>query len=298
MILILPFPDIDPVLFSLSLGPVELALRWYALAYIAGLLLGLWILKLALARPALWPASTPPMAREQADALLTWVILGVILGGRLGFVLFYQPLYYLANPADIVKVWQGGMAFHGGLIGVVLAAALFCWRHKLSFLSVTDGMALATPPGLMLGRMANFINGELWGRPSDLPWAVVFPDPRAQICPADWIGPCARHPSQLYQAGLEGLLLGLVLLWLAFGRGALRTPGRVAGTFFIGYALARFVVEFFRQPDAQFAGPDNPLGHAVQFGAAGLTMGQLLSLPMIGFGLLLLYVSTRHRGAA
>jgi phosphatidylglycerol:prolipoprotein diacylglycerol transferase len=298
MILTLPFPDIDPVIFSVSLGSFDFALRWYALAYIAGLLLALWILKAALARPGLWPAATAPMTRDQADALLTWVILGVILGGRLGFVLFYQPGHYLSHPGDILKVWQGGMAFHGGLAGVVIAAALFCWRQGLPALSVADGMALATPPGLMFGRLANFINGELWGRPSTLPWAVEFPDPRAQICPPDWVGACARHPSQLYQAGLEGLLLGLVLLWLAFAKGALRTPGRVAGVFFVGYGLARFVVEVFRQPDAQFIGPGNPLGHALQLGPVGLTMGQILSLPMLVVGCLLLAWSARRPGPA
>src|SRR6056297_3164828 len=241
-VLALAFPDIDPVIFSLDLGPVTLALRWYALAYIAGLLGGLWIVKAALARPGLWPASSPPMAREQADALLTWVILGVVLGGRLGFVLFYQPGYYLANPGQILAVWQGGMAFHGGLAGVAVAAAWFVWRHNLPALSVADAMALATPPGLMFGRLANFINGELWGRPSTAPWAVIFPDPRAQICPPGWDGPCARHPSQLYEAGLEGLVLGLALFWLAFFRGALRVPGMIAGLFFLGYGLARILV--------------------------------------------------------
>jgi len=298
MILALPFPEIGPNALAVEIGGVELALRWYALAYIAGFLIGLWLLRRALARPALWPAGHAPMTPEQAEALFTWVILGVILGGRLGFVIFYQPGHFLASPLDVVKVWQGGMAFHGGLAGVVVAGAVFCHRHRLPAASVADAMALATPPGLLLGRIANFVNGELWGRPTTLPWGVVFPDPRAQLCPPGWAGVCARHPSQLYEAALEGLVLGAVLLWLAFGRGALRVPGRVTGVFLLGYGLARFTVEFFRQADAQFITPDNPWGHVVRLGEAGLTMGQLLTLPMVAAGLAVLIWSQRRPRAA
>lgn len=297
MILALPFPQIGPDVFSVEIGSFSFALRWYALAYIAGLLIGLWIARRTLARPALWPGATPPMTAAQAEALLTWVILGVVVGGRLGFVLFYQPDYYLANPLDIPKIWQGGMAFHGGLAGVAVAGAIYVWRHHLPALSVADVMALATPPGLFLGRVANFINGELWGRPTDAPWGVVFPGARAALCPPGWEGPCARHPSQLYEAGLEGLVLGALLLWLAYARGALRVPGRIAGVFFLGYGLSRFIVEFFRQADAQFITPGNPWGHVIRLGEAGLTMGQLLSLPMVAIGLALLAVSARRRTA-
>lgn len=297
MIFAIPFPPLRPEIFSLDIAGFTLALRWYALAYIAGLLIGLWLVRQALSRPQLWPGNQPPMTREQAEALLTWVILGVVLGGRLGFVLFYQPAYYLAHPADILKVWQGGMAFHGGLTGVIVAGALFCWRHGLRAASVADAMALATPPGLMLGRIANFINAELWGRPTTLPWGVIFPGEAAQFCPADWSGPCARHPSQLYEAGLEGLFLGALLLWLAFARGALRVPGQVTGVFLTGYGMARFVVEHFRQADAQFITPDNPLGHVLRLGDLGLSMGQLLSLPMVAAGLFVLAMAYRRRPA-
>lgn len=294
MSLVLPFPDISPELFSIQIGTFTFALRWYALAYIAGILVGLAIARMAIARPTLWRENTPPMTREQVDSLLTWVIIGIILGGRLGFVLFYQPEYYLAHPGDILKIWQGGMAFHGGLLGVIVAAALFCWRNGLNAFGVADVMAIATPPGLFFGRLANFINGELWGRPSTMPWAVEFPGFRAQSCPVDWVGICARHPSQLYEAALEGLLLGAVLLWMGFARGAFKFPGKITGFFFLGYGLARFFVEFFRQADAQFVSPDNPWGYVLNLGSAGVTMGQILSLPMILLGALLLLRARRH----
>lgn len=298
MVLALPFPAISPEIFSISLGPISFSLRWYAVAYIAGLLIALWLVRSALRRATLWPAQTPPMSLQQAEALLTWVVLGVIIGGRLGFVLFYQPGYYLSHPADIVKVWQGGMAFHGGLLGVVVAAALFCRRHDLPRLSVADVMALATPPGLLLGRLANFINAELWGRPTSMPWGVVFPGHDAQTCPVDWVGPCARHPSQLYEGLLEGIALGVLLQFLAFRYGALRFPGRICGLFFFGYGAIRFFVEFFRQADPQFTTPENPWGHVLAIGDYGLTMGQILSLPMILIGLAVLLISERSRRTA
>ncbi|MCE8536703.1 prolipoprotein diacylglyceryl transferase [Ruegeria pomeroyi] len=281
---VLNFPDLSPELFSISLFGMELALRWYALAYIAGIIIAWRLAVLATRRATLWPANTPPMAPAQIEDLLTWIILGVILGGRLGFVLFYQPAYYLANPAEILMVWQGGMAFHGGLLGVVVAAWLYSLRHNIPKLSLADLITHTVPPGLLLGRLANFINAELWGRPSDLPWAVIFPGQAAQDCPGI-VDLCARHPSQLYEAALEGLLLGVLLLWLVWRRGALKRPGLITGLFLAGYGLSRFVVEFFRQPDAQFVTPGNPLGLAWQLGDYGLTMGQLLSLPMIALGL-------------
>jgi len=283
----LPFPNVSPELFSISIFGMDLALRWYALAYIAGILIGWRIAVAAVKRAALWPANTPPMRPEQVEELLTWVILGIILGGRLGFVLFYQPAYYFANPMQIPFIWQGGMAFHGGLIGVILAGWLYCMRASIPLRSAADMMALATPPGLLLGRIANFINAELWGRPTELPWGVQFPGAAAQACGQAAGEICARHPSQLYEAVLEGILLGGVLLWLAFRRGALKVPGRIVGLFIGGYGAARFLVEFFRQPDAQFVSEGNPLGLAWHVGGYGLTMGQLLSLPMIAIGLYL-----------
>jgi phosphatidylglycerol:prolipoprotein diacylglycerol transferase len=279
----IPFPDISPNLFEIELFGTTFALRWYALAYIAGLMFGWWIVLRAVRTPRLW-AGQPPMTSEQVERLLTWIIVGVILGGRLGYVLFYDLPTYLADPLQIVRVWEGGMAFHGGFLGVVVAALWFGRREKIPLLSMGDLLAMATPVGLMLGRLANFVNAELWGRPTTLPWGVIFPGAAAQDCPGV-VDLCARHPSQLYQAGLEGLLLAVLLLWLVFRAGALKRPGLVMGVFLIGYGLARFVVEFFRQPDAQFVREGNPIGWAVQLGDYGLTMGQLLSLPMIALGL-------------
>ncbi|WP_412507519.1 prolipoprotein diacylglyceryl transferase [Roseovarius sp. SYSU LYC5161] len=280
----IPFPDISPEIFSISLFGMEFALRWYALAYIAGIVIGWRLVVAAVRRPALWPGDQAPMTPDQVEDLLTWVIVGVVLGGRLGFVLFYQPAYYIQNPGEILLIWQGGMSFHGGLLGVVAACLGYAWRRRIRWLSLADVLCMATPAGLMLGRIANFINAELWGRPTDLPWGVIFPGAMAQDCPGV-AGACARHPSQLYEAALEGLLLGAVLLWMAWRRGALKRPGRLTGVFFAGYGIARFLVEFARQADPQFITPDNPLGHVVQLGAAGVTMGQLLSLPMVAIGL-------------
>jgi phosphatidylglycerol:prolipoprotein diacylglycerol transferase len=293
---LIPFPNISPEIFSITVFGFELALRWYALAYIAGILIGWRLVVMTVKTSRLWVNNQPVMTPTQIEDLLTWVILGVIFGGRLGYVLFYQPSYYLQNPSEILYVWQGGMAFHGGLLGVIVAGLVFTTRYKIPKLSAADVMALGVPPGLLLGRMANFINAELWGRPTDLPWGVAFPTQAAQLCP-DVIGVCARHPSQLYEALLEGLILGGVLLWLVWRRDAYKTPGLIAGTFFLGYGIARFAVEFVRQPDAQFVSAGNPLGLALELGGYGLTMGQLLSVPMIALGLYLIRQARRMRAA-
>jgi phosphatidylglycerol:prolipoprotein diacylglycerol transferase len=280
---LIPFPNISAEIFSIPLFGFEFALRWYALAYIAGILIGWRISVMTVKAARLWLNEQPVMTPAQIEDLLTWMILGVILGGRLGYVLFYQPAYYFQNPHEILFIWQGGMAFHGGLLGVIVAGLIFTTRYKIPKLSAADVMALGVPPGILLGRLANFINAELWGRPTDLPWGVAFPTNTAQYCP-DVIGLCARHPSQLYEALLEGLILGAVLLWLAWRRDAYKTPGLIAGTFFAGYGIARFIVEFVRQPDAQFVSDGNPLGLAFEIGGYGLTMGQFLSIPMILIG--------------
>ncbi len=274
----IPFPDISPEIVVIPLFGTEFALRWYALAYIAGLLIGWRIMVALMKRPALWGGEAP-MRPEQVEELQTWIILGVVLGGRLGFVLFYEPALYLADPAQILLLWKGGMSFHGGFLGVVAAAAIYARKNRIAPLRLADALAVATPVGLGLGRIANFINAELWGRPTDLPWGVIFPGAAAQDCPAV-TGLCARHPSQLYEAGLEGVVLALILFALV-RVGGLRRPGLALGVFLAGYGAARFVVEFFRQADAQFITPDNPLGHVV----LGMSMGQLLSLPMILLGL-------------
>lgn len=280
----IPFPDISNEIFSIELFGATFALRWYALAYLAGIIAGWRIVLALMRRPRLWPGDRAPVPPERIDDLLTAIILGVILGGRLVYVFVYRPDYYLAHPGDILKVWEGGMAFHGGLLGVVLAGLWFCRRHGVPRLQLADAIALVTPIGLFLGRLANFVNAELWGRPTDLPWGVIFPGDAAQDCPGVAYGDCARHPSQLYEAGLEGLLLGLVLFVL-FRAGALKRPGLLTGVFLIGYGLSRFVVEFVRQADPQFITPANPLGYVVHLGGYGLSMGQLLSLPMIAAGI-------------
>jgi phosphatidylglycerol:prolipoprotein diacylglycerol transferase len=279
----IPFPNISPEIFSVTAFGMEFALRWYALAYIIGILLGWRLVTRAARTPRLWKDERPVMTPGQIEDLLFWVILGVILGGRLGYVLFYQAGYYLANPLRILQLWEGGMSFHGGAIGVILAAFLFTKRHNIATISTGDLVALGLAPGLFLGRIANFINAELWGRPTDLPWGVAFPTQAAQYC-SDVVGICARHPSQLYEALLEGLILGGVLIWMTWRRGALERQGLLMGVFLAGYGAARFLVEFFRQPDAQFISEGNPLGLALQSGGYGLTMGQLLCVPMFLVG--------------
>jgi phosphatidylglycerol:prolipoprotein diacylglycerol transferase len=293
MLAAIPFPNLSSEIFSVQAFGMEFALRWYALAYIAGLLIGWRLAIWAVKRPTLWRNDTPPMGPQKIEDLLTWIILGVILGGRLGFVFFYMPGYYLSHPLEIPMIWQGGMSFHGGLLGVVIATWIFCLRTRAPIASTADMLALATPPGLLLGRLANFINAELWGRPSDVPWAVIFPGDYAQSCGQPLGELCARHPSQLYEATLEGLVLFIILMVLAL-RGGLKRPGLVAGTFFAGYGIGRFIVEFFRQPDAQFQTPDNPLGLAFHLNGYGLTMGQILNLPMIIGGLVVIFWAVRR----
>ncbi len=284
----IPFPDISPDVFSVTIGGVTLALRWYALGYIVGLLAGWKLIALMLARPMLWAGpedNGAPMTAPAAERLLTWVIFGVILGGRMGYVLFYQPAQFAADPVSILYVWHGGMSFHGGFLGVVIAGLLFARAEKVPPLALGDLMAAVAPIGIFLVRIANFINAELWGRPTDLPWGVAFPGQAAQACGQALGAVCARHPSQLYEAVLEGALLFAVLTYLIWRKGWLTQSGAVMGLFLAGYGAARFAVEFLRQPDAQFISQGNPLGLALHIGGYGLTMGQILSLPMLLAGL-------------
>ena len=297
MIAAIPFPDIRPEIFTIELFGTAFALRWYAMAYIVGILLGWRLAVAAVNRPRLWADEKTPMTKAQVEDLLTAIILGVILGGRLGYVLFYRPGYYLQNPLEIPMLWQGGMAFHGGFLGVVVAVWLVARKHDLRLGDIANLVALSATPAIFLVRIANFINAELWGRPTDLPWGVIFPGTAAQDC-GGVDGLCARHPSQLYEAGLEGLLLGLLLVWLAFGRGWLKRRWSLAGLFFAGYGTARFLVEFVRQPDAQFVTPGNPVGLAFHVDGVGLTMGQALSLPMIVVGLAVMVWANRPPRAA
>ena len=270
----IPFPIIDPV--AIELSPV--VVRWYGLAYVAGLLLGYIYAKRICNTERLWVPAKNRITAEHMEDFLLWAGLGVILGGRLGFVLFYNFDFYLQNPLSIFKLWEGGMAFHGGLIGVVVAIILYTRFKGLSFLSFCDIMGTAAPFGLFFGRVANFINAELWGRTTDVPWAMVFPNG----------GELPRHPSQLYEAALEGLLLWLFIRFLTHHKDALKTPGLVAGVFGIGYAASRIFVEFFRQPDEQ-------LGFL--FGNF-ITMGMILSLPVMAGGIALLIASRKKAKSA
>jgi phosphatidylglycerol:prolipoprotein diacylglycerol transferase len=268
---VLPFPAIDPV--AVNIGP--LPLRWYALAYIAGFVLGWLFMRTLASNDRLWAPGQPKPSLEGLDDLLVYVAFGVIIGGRLGHVLIYDPGYYLAQPQEIIKTWKGGMAFHGGLLGAITGIFLFARREALPLLTVSDICATVAPVGLLFGRLANFIKPEMWGRESDVPWAMVFP----------LAGDAPRHPSQLYEAGLEGLALGL-LLWFAARKGALKHPGLATGLFGVGYGLARIFCEFFREPD--------PYQEAL---ANGLTMGMVLSAPLVVLGAAAIVFSLRRREA-
>ena len=259
-------PNFDPVAFSIWIFDV----RWYALAYISGLVLA-WLY-------CRWMTKLPPQKLKPLDFddFLLWATLGVVIGGRLGYVLFYKPGYYLQNPLEVLFIWQCGMSFHGGLLGVLVAIGLFARNRGVSYFTLSDIVGAATPIGLFLGRIANFINGELYGRtvdPASLPWAMVFRHG----------GPIARHPSQIYEALLEGLLL-FIVLFIMVRRGALQRTGLISGTFMIGYGLARSIAELFREPDA-----------FLSFVLPGITMGQVLSFPMILIGIATLVWSLRQR---
>lgn len=267
----IPFPMIDPV--AVSFGP--LAIRWYALAYVAGLLIGWWLAKRIAGNDALWGAVRRPTPLA-VDDLILWVAFGVILGGRIGYVLFYNFSYYAENPLEALQVWRGGMSFHGGLVGAALGIALFARAKDLPALPIFDLASAVAPIGLFFGRIANFINGELFGRTTDVPWAMVFP----------YGGPDPRHPSQLYQAALEGVAL-FVLVQILIRTGALKRPGLVGGAFLAGYAVARIIGEEFREPDAQ-----------IGFLPGGLTMGMALSIPMLLLGLVVVVRALKRPATA
>jgi phosphatidylglycerol:prolipoprotein diacylglycerol transferase len=271
-LLAIPYPAIDPV--ALRIGP--LAVKWYGLAYVAGLLLGRYYVKALLQQGRLWPSEKRPFTPDKVDDLLLFMTVGVLLGGRLGYVLFYQPQFFLTHPLEIVAVWNGGMSFHGALLASIVAVVLFARRVGADPWSVMDLAAAAAPMGLFFGRLANFINAELWGRASTVPWAMVFPD----------AGPLPRHPSQLYEALTEGLVLFAVLWWLTHRRQALRTPGVIGGAFLVGYGLARSFCEFFREPDA---------GHILTVGP--FTAGIFYSLPMVLVGFLAIRAAGKRSSA-
>ncbi|MFC0242033.1 prolipoprotein diacylglyceryl transferase [Rhodopseudomonas telluris] len=266
------FPVFDPV--AVAIGPF--AIRWYALAYIAGILLGWLYARMLLQRERLW-GGPAPITPVQFDDFILWVTIGIILGGRTGYVLFYNLDFFITHPAEIFELWKGGMSFHGGFMGCVVAVALFGWKRNVSIASLGDITCAVGPIGLFLGRIANFINGELWGRPADdtVPWAMVFPH----------AGPLPRHPSQLYEAGLEGIVLFLILA-LMIRAGALKRPGLIIGAFLTFYGLARITGEFFREPDPQLG-----------FLWGGLTMGMLLSVPMVIAGIVVMLLARRAKRA-
>ena len=268
-LLAIPFPAIDPTL--IQVGPF--AIRWYALSYIVGIFLAWWYAKRLAANPRLWGPAGAPMSGADLDDFVVWAALGVVGGGRLGYVLFYDLAAYLQNPLDIFAVWQGGMSFHGGFLGVMIAMIAFAKRRGIPVWSMVDVIAPGVTIGLLLGRLANFINGELFGRATDVPWAMVFP----------MGGDEPRHPSQLYEAALEGVALFLFLRLLTHRYHKLASPGFVSGGFAFGYGLARTVSEFFREPDIQ-----------IGYLAGGVTMGMLLSIPMILFGIGLMIWSARR----
>jgi len=271
--LTIAFPVFDPV--AIALGPI--VIRWYALAYIGGIVLG-WIYARALIKSTKLWGGPSPISLLDFDDFILWVTIGIIVGGRTGYVLFYNLDFFIAHPAEIFELWKGGMSFHGGFMGCVFAVFLFCWKRGLSVLSLGDITCAVGPIGLLLGRLANFINSELWGRLADasVPWAMVFPNG----------GPLPRHPSQLYEAGLEGIVLFLILA-LMIRAGALKRPGLILGAFIFIYALARITGEFFREPDPQLG-----------FLWGGLTMGMLLSVPMIFVGLVLMVRAWRKPQAS
>lgn len=260
----IPFPVIDPV--ALSLGPLEI--RWYALAYVVGLLAAIWYAKRLVSNEALWPGTRSHTSPAQLDDLLLWSTLGVLLGGRLGYVLFYNPVYFLQNPSEILQMWNGGMSFHGGFLGVVVACYIYGRRHGIGMWQLLDLGAASVPIGLFLGRIANFINAELYGKVTDVPWAMVFPGG----------GPDPRHPSQLYEAALEGIVLFLAVRVATHTYKCLPRTGVASGVFATGYALSRILVEFAREPDA----------HIGYLTGGWLTMGMILSLPLLAVGIWLL----------
>lgn len=256
----IPYPVIDPI--ALSVGPLEI--RWYALAYVFGIVFGWFYSRRLVGNDRLWGPAGSPITKRQIDDFVVWATLGIILGGRIGYVVVYDLQHFLDDPVSIFALWEGGMSFHGGFLGVAVAMVLFARSRGIPFLSLVDIITMVVPVGLFVGRIANFVNGELYGRVSDVPWAMVFPGG----------GPEPRHPSQLYESGLEGFALAIVLWLLAYRFGKLRTSGFIAGAFVAGYGTARTFVEFFREPDIQ-----------IGFLTGGLTMGMLLSIPMIIFGI-------------
>ena len=289
----LMYPEISPIIFSFNFFGIELALRYYSVSYIFGILIAWWIiLKISRTR-RIWPDQQILLDSKSVEDLIFYLALGIIIGGRIGYVFFYQPEVIISNPIFILQIWKGGMSFHGGFLGVVVSGILFAYKRKIPVLILGDIIAVASPPGIFLGRLANFINGELWGKPTLSNVGMLFPSKESQICPDAWLTICTRHPTQLYEALFEGLLLGGILLFFLFKIKGLTYPGRSISIFLIIYGGSRFFIEYFRQADLQFITAENPYGHIMIFSQnmleyGGLTMGQILCIPMIIIGLTLL----------
>ena len=287
------FPNfLNPNAISFEIFGISLSLTWYSLSYIFGIICA-WYLIYSIAKNKSISDGKSLLNPKNVEDLMTYLILGIILGGRIGYVLIYNPEFYWNSPVRILYLWEGGMSFHGGFLGVVLGALYYSIRNKKSILSMGDIIATSTPPGLFFGRLANFTNQELWGKPTTYFLGVEFTKPPANICPKTWeFESCIRHPSQLYEALLEGLILGILLLILVYIFNFLKSPGRIMGIFFLGYSSARIFVEIFREADPQYVSTENPNGYIFKFSEdLGFTMGQSLSIPMLIVGLILIILS-------
>ena len=278
----IPYPNFHPV--AISIGPITI--HWYGIAYVFSILVGYQLAK---------TFSKSLNIQLNLSDLVSNIILGIIIGGRLGYVLFYDFVEFLKQPYLIFAIWQGGMSFHGGFLGVLISGILFGMSKKISLLCLGDLIAFASPPGLFFGRIANFINGELWGKPTTSTFGIQFTKGQGKFCPSSNEIPCFRHPSQLYEAFFEGIVLMLIFYYLVFFYKALKKPGIIFGSFLLGYGVIRFSIEFLREPDSFFITNENPYGYVVEFfPGIGISMGQLLTIPMIIFGLLMIFLITKR----
>ncbi|MDC3068028.1 prolipoprotein diacylglyceryl transferase [Paracoccaceae bacterium] len=287
------YPNISETALSLNILGLSLNIQWYGLSYVFGIITAWFLMYNLVSRKALWFDNVALMEKKKVDDLITFMIIGIILGGRLGYCLFYTPMYYFANPIKILFIWEGGMSFHGGFIGVVLSGLYFGIKNGINIMSLGDLIAFASPPGLFFGRIANFINGELWGKPTSSIFGIEFTKGAGQFCPKQETIPCLRHPTQLYEALFEGIVLMSILFYLVYVRRVLMRPGFICGSFLLGYGIFRFLIEFLREPDSFFITKENPMGHVLEvLPGIGFSMGQLLTIPMIFLGcFLIIYVS-------
>tara|TARA_A100001011_G_C14093579_1_gene749683 strand:- start:31 stop:933 length:903 start_codon:yes stop_codon:yes gene_type:complete len=289
------FPDfLKPNAFTFEILDFNLSITWYSLSYILGIICAWFLIYYIAKKKSLWNGESP-LSTQNIEDLMTYLILGIILGGRMGYVLFYNPEFYWSSPIRVLYLWEGGMSFHGGFLGVMLGGLYYSIRNKKPLLSMGDIIAVSTPPGLLLGRLANFTNQELWGKPTTYFLGIEFTKPPASICPETWeLENCIRHPSQLYEALLEGLLLGIILLVLVFIFKFLKYKGRIMGIFLFGYGCARIFVEFYREADPQYITVENYNGYIIKLTEdLGFSMGQTLSIPMLLVGIIFIIFSLK-----